>query len=751
MNNIHTCHNSRTSPTRGSRGTRGSSLFVVVIIATALGIGVVSTLSLVQGEFQRNHKAEAYHEAKLAVESLLQSSMADLKSRFDRQTAFPVDSLAPSKNPLSISSEFVGIYNASDADSHLVIPNVLKYSSKDDFNSQETEVIGGQVPPGHWHYIEPFVPGNQYDELAGTRVFERNIEIVAKATVDRPNIGKSTVFARQFLQVRDAPLFAYAIFYNLPMEIAPGPQMDIYGNVHVNWDAWIQAGTGLNFHAKYTSGGKMYHGRHLDSGKSNDYSPVRFMNISGDLVSMQEDSTWPTDTADLFDGGWLTSDATNFVELTNQLYGGNVQTGDHGVLPQNPVGVSDYIEDTDTTTDRKESFNSAYNLIQPVLKESALAIPDKEEDKEGYDAAKALNEVEEQKFAYKAGLTIQVDDDGDLRYYTYDRHAEDDKLKYEDDGSPKLIELTPAESIATYSGTYREDDGDVERGLYEKRQAKELRTIELDVAKLKDLVHPNEMDDWGGQTERAPEEWWNGVVYVDFPTEHDSSDRDDNVNPAKTGWGLKVVNGGTIPNPKFAHSKDTYGMSLATNQMMYIEGHYNADGDFDTGSPVAPDDPTNFGKEGYEAPAALIADSITFLSTNWDDEDSASSLDDRRAANTEVSAAILTGLVPSGETGSARYSGGVENFPRFLEKWGGKTLLIRGSMVALFESEVGTRGWGYSDVYNAPKREWGFHDKFAEGYLPPGTPNARRYRAVDFKLINEDEYAKHIERIKTYF
>lgn len=736
--NYHTC------------STEGSSLFVVVIIATALGIGIYSTLGLVQGEFQRNHKAAAYHEAKQGVESLLHASLADLKNRFERQTAFPIDSLSPTNNPLYISSEFANIYSANDSGSHLVIPQKRKYSSKDEFNSQLTEVIGGQIPPGQWRYIDPRIPGNQFDELAGTRVFERNIEMVAKATVERPNLGSSTVYARQFLQVRDAPLFAYAIFYNLPMEIAPGPVMDIYGNIHSNNASWFQAGTGLNIHSKVTLAGKMYHGRHPDSGKTNDYSPVKIKNASGNFVNMKKDGSWPSDSADDFNGTWLTGEADNFADIASQIYDGNVQTSDHGVLPQNPVGVTDYIEDTDTSTTRKESFNSAYNLIQPVLKGDDLTIPRKGDDPDGHEAAKALNEVEEQKYAYKAGLTIKVDDNGDLRYYAFNRNNKD-KLKYETDGSPELVELVPSDQIARYSGSYREDDGDVERGMYEKRQAKELRTIELDVGKLKDLVHNNSKSDWGDANKQKPDRWWNGVVYVDFPTQRDRSNRDDNVNPAKTGWGLKVVNGGTIPNPSFAHADDTYGMSLATNQMMYVEGHYNADGDLNTGSPTEPDDPANFAKEDYEAPAALIADSITFLSTNWDDDDSARSLGNRTAADTEISAAILTGLIPSGETGSDSYSGGVENFPRFLEEWANKTLMIRGSMVGLFESEVGTRGWGHGDVYGAPDREWGFHNKFAEGYLPPGTPNTRRYRAIDFQLINQSEYADHIDRIKTYF
>jgi len=728
----------------------GSGLFLVLIIATALGIGIYSTLSLVEGEFIRNKKASAFHEAKQAAESILQTSMADLKNRFENQTAFPIDTLSPSKNPLYITDEFVNIHSDQDSLSHLVIPSTTKYSSSGQFNSQATEVIGGQIPPGRWVYIDPRIPGNEEDPLKGTRVFERNIEMVSKATVDRSQVGQATVYARQFLQVRDAPLFAYAIFYNVPMEIAPDPKMDIYGNVHSNTDSWFQSGGGLDFHSKVTLAGKLHHGRHPDSGKSNSDNSVRIADGSGNMVNLKEDGSWPSDSAEEFDGSWLTSGEDGFADTADQVFDGNLQTEDHGLLAQNPVGVSSYIEDTDTSTGRKESFNSAYNLIQPALEKSELAIPRLSDDPEGHEAATRLNEVEEQKFAYKAGLVIEVEADGDLNYYTFNRRS-NGKLKYDDDGKPRIRTLVPTVEFAKYNG-FSEDDGDVDSGLHDKRQAEDLDIVEIDIAKLKDLVHANDKDEWGGNANRqTPEKWWNGVVYVDFPQENSTSSRPDNVNPAEDGRAVKLINGDVIPNPSFAHADDTYGMTLATNQMMYVEGNYNADGDLNTGSPTEPDDAANFAKEGHEAPAALIADSVTFLSVDWDDADSTHSISDRRAANTEVSAAVLTGLVPSGESGSNSYSGGVENFPRFLENWGSRTIQIRGSMVALYESEVGTRGWGHRDVYSPPRREWGFHEKFGEGYLPPGTPNTRRYRGVDFQLVNKEEYESHIARIKTYF
>jgi hypothetical protein len=742
---------------------KGSSIFVVIIISAALGVGVYSTLSVVQNEFRLNKRSALYHEARLATESILQQSMADLKRRFDRHSAFPIDTLMPQNAPLEIGNEFVDIHALSASLSSLVLPEKTRYTSMDDFNSQPTEVIGGQVPPGDWRFIDPLVAGNQNDELVNNTVFERSIELLAKATVERPNLGRQTVHGRQTLLVRDAPLFAYAVFYNLPLEIAPGSPMEIYGNFHGNYDGYFQSNSTLDLHSRVTFAGDIFQGRYGRSGMREKGGAVRFINTSGELVNMKEDNSWPDLVREVFAGGWLESSHDNFYNLAKQLWRGNVQTSVHGVRVRNPVGVTAYVEDIDPDTPGKQALNSGYQIIQPTLSSDDLTIPDEISDPEGHEKAQALNEVEKQKYSYKAGLVVKVNSDGTFSYHTQRRNS-DGELLYDGSGNPQLVQLTPSENIVE-TEEFREEpklqDGEVigseiVSGFHDKRQAADMNLINFNVDKLKDLIHDGDASDWGGGDEQAPSNWWNGVVYVDFPQRNASSTREDNVNPAIGGWGLRVRNGQTIPNPSFGHTDGVYGMSLATNQTMYVEGNFNADGKDNTGSPLLPDDPDNFALVGEEAPAALIADSVTFLSNNWDDSLSNKGRGARLASDTEISAAILTGLIPSGKTGKKSYSGGVENFPRFLEKWTNDTgqnttIRIRGSMVAMFESEVSLAGWGGGDVYQAPNREWGFHTKFAEGFLPPGTPTFRRCRAIDFEVLNEDEYASHVTRIKNNF
>ena len=94
----------------------------------------------------------------------------------------------------------------------------------------------------------------------------------------------------------------------------------------------------------------------------------------------------------------------------------------------------------------------------------------------------------------------------------------------------------------------------------------------------------------------------------------------------------------------------------------------------------------------------------------------------RNATPTTINAAIVAGIVPSGlGTGSNSYSGGAENFPRFMETWGtGNTFTYNGSMVELFLSKQNTDKWGSSNVYGPPRRNWAFDPLFYTS-PPPGT------------------------------
>lgn len=174
---------------------------------------------------------------------------------------------------------------------------------------------------------------------------------------------------------------------------------------------------------------------------------------------------------------------------------------------------------------------------------------------------------------------------------------------------------------------------------------------------------------------------------------------------SSTQSGVKLVNGQTLPDG---------GLTVASPNPLYIQGHYN--------SPAAHRGTTN---TTATMPASVVADAVTILSASWSDASSALSLSSRVASDTTVNSAILTGQVP---TTTRSYSGGVENFPRFLEEWTGRTLTYNGSMVAMFNSKIATNTWrgigSTYDIYNPPNRNWALDQNFlVEDKLPPASPS----------------------------
>jgi Tfp pilus assembly protein PilX len=159
---------------------------------------------------------------------------------------------------------------------------------------------------------------------------------------------------------------------------------------------------------------------------------------------------------------------------------------------------------------------------------------------------------------------------------------------------------------------------------------------------------------------------------------------------AGTQQAIRLTNGQELAGP----------LTVVSDNPMYTKGNYNS---------------------VNKKAAALFTDALTILSGSWDDSKSDWSLSNRVASNTEVNAAFLTGNT---ETTTSHYNGGLENLPRFLETWSGKTFKYRGSMVDLWYSQQATGAWVYgSPQYEAPNRDWAFDLTFLDpNNLPPGVP-----------------------------
>ncbi len=179
--------------------------------------------------------------------------------------------------------------------------------------------------------------------------------------------------------------------------------------------------------------------------------------------------------------------------------------------------------------------------------------------------------------------------------------------------------------------------------------------------------------------------------------------------PAAAGinnYGVRVRDGGEIA-ATVGGAPAVAGLTIASNQAAYIQGDYNAVG---------------------KRPAAVLADSLNILSKAWNDDNSLEELGDRIAASTTINAALLAGTDTSGGVEGAAghdlggYNGGVENYPRFHERWTGRTLTYRGSFVSLNTPRHVDGAWE-DQSYTPPNRDWNYDTDFNDAAnLPPLCP-----------------------------
>jgi len=239
--------------------------------------------------------------------------------------------------------------------------------------------------------------------------------------------------------------------------------------------------------------------------------------------------------------------------------------------------------------------------------------------------------------------------------------------------------------------------------FYDRREGKTVSTTQISLTKLQNCPAAyNALNDppTGGDP---------GILYV-------SKTPGTDLSAVRLTDGANLYNTTSLP----------YGLMVATDNPLYIQGNFNTTLNPHTNEPV---------------PVALASDAVTILSTNWTsttDTNSKSQHDDlsyRTANSTTVNAAIMTGNVETIDpTTGTQYSGGLENFPRFLENWSGKTLTYGGSLTCLWQSQRATGQWvNGSPVYSAPNRSWSYN--MDPNNMPPGTPRVRNLQRIQWYQV----------------
>jgi len=707
----------------------GATILALLLVFTALVTLPLGTL-LKYGitENLTNERNFGITKSRNATESIIDYGIAKLVSGWNSYVKLSEVTQDPS-SPLSITSEITSFYSGTDID------------------TSKSAIKEGVLSGTQSVYIDPSDPANRYDPLKGQTVSAKTIDVYVKTVANVPKNGDTvTTYGKKTLQIREAPFSNFGVFYAMTMELIvgnlPWTKTDFYGPVHVNGDMWGSVQIDHYFHSSVTLSGDYRRGYYLNpstTGTADNY----FSDGDGNFVTDYKGNGARNDPGNYYDS--LYSD---WARKAIDLWNGNFLTKDHGVKPINPTYFPDYVRDDPSTAAVDDDLNYIYGVIEPNLKTSDVDYKGK---------------AETNKYARKSGLIIRVHETtpsavlnpllGEYRvsddyYVTFHKLLRSDPLNPTSsaslDGSGDvqeaniLVDPTYVSNLISM-GEYTEDgSGKPTSGFYDLRRNMGLDVLSLDVSKLREAVDDTDpsynSSVW--TLNYTPQYDYNGVVYVEFPTNTAISGRPDKVKVSKDGMGLALVNGTKVPDPSYNNASDRWsGFTLATNNAMYIKGHFNADGNMATGSETAPDNPSD-----PEPVTSLAADSITILSPDWNDSMSKDSLSNRRSfTDTEINAALLGGIVPADKGGSGNSSGGMDNVVRLLEKWQGYILRIRGAFQVLYESEVANQPYSTS-YYDDPKREWGQYELFSNGDSAPGSLTYLVFKIIDYKTLTKSEF-----------
>jgi len=709
-------------PSYSSRAGRGSVILVVLIFTTVLSLIAGSLLTYTLTERRLNHTNRLRFQAKNATEAALEYAAAETRARLTLNLNFSATEFSTS--PITAHKTRLRRLLPSRANKY----NAVSWRSVDLWVSQVSDTVR--------RYIDPSNAGNDFDPLRGQTVGAQSVRFIATARA-ADNVAQSMGYATQSIEIRDAALFNYAIFYNLDMEFHPGPNMTVVGPVHSNQSSYLTEGGGIQFTDTMTTAGSFIVGTKNSPSSRPSGRDIRFstgVDDDGDgaidLLSVNDPTIDGARVGSYIDS-YLSSRVagSTFRDVASQAWNGYVQDKSHGITKQTPPGVL--------------TGPQAHDLIEA---------PDATGDAT----------IEAQKFSNKAGLYLVVEPNGDVHSFFDASDAADYKSS-----AVRAVWLAtnPTKFITPPAGMVES-----QRRMYDWRERKWINTIDVDMGVMREAVMASSAGsaanfkvngiDWDIDNPTV-DGAWNGVIYVDVEsptTGYASSGTSYKTSAATTvsqgaGSGtrtsVRLLNASRLPNRRAVDPSNAFlaeGISIATNAPVYTVGHFNADG------ALAGDLSDMTTPEADEVPAAIMSDAISVLSSNWSTTDfvtgqvvpagdlSSSSSSRPNADHTEVSAAFLTGVVETSGTSNSEYSGGVENYPRFHERWSGKSLRYRGSIVALFASEVATGTWAQSK-YGAPRREWGFNSMFgSQRRYPPGTPIIRTFRRLDYRDISLAEF-----------
>ncbi len=221
----------------GPKSSAGSALLLVLIL---LGISFVMAGSIylyTSNTVQLNKRLNDYYLAVAASEAATEKVLSQVNSDFASYGAAYVTS--------RLSYYQTQIPTATEAADWANFDFMDLSGQKGHVEVQYTSLIG-------------FLPiGGQYGTLRG---FQDRMRILANAR-SQTSLAGVVGSVYQDVQFTRIPIFQFAVFYNILMEIDVGPNFTITGPVHGNSDIYLNPAATLTFQGDLTASGTIYHSK----------------------------------------------------------------------------------------------------------------------------------------------------------------------------------------------------------------------------------------------------------------------------------------------------------------------------------------------------------------------------------------------------------------------------------------------------------------------------------------------------------
>lgn len=468
-------------------------------------------------------------------------------------------------------------------------------------------------------------------------------------------------------------IFQYSIFYEGTLEITPGGNTRIEGDIAANGNVYLGVLSGKTLEIANKI-------RYLGDHRFNK-------DALGSTIYYNPDSTTPAVT--LAAPTFLTSELSQVetMDAPENLLGGLDATATAESRPDlfGPTGLADPTLWNDTN--RETAANNVYR--------STIVPP---------PSASNSNE-------YPNATTSTGDDPAIEATRAYTRA--DVIVTINSSGTVSVKKRNGTDLTASFSGTGKAITSNAD--VRDQREAKDVKMTNVDIELLKTALAANVPD-------------FNGLIYFNLTGASSSTPaairlKNAEVLPNIGGTGFSVATNGGI----YIQGNYNTKLSQATPE---IPGVPEVPATLLTPAipavPLVPAQPAVAGKVS----SMLMGDALTVLSPGWNDANAAGALSTRIATGAvTVNAGLLTGNVASTAT---RSSGGAQNLIRFLEDWTGVGVTFHGSIGRLFQSRHFASAFpGAGSVYMPPSRIFSFDNSLAQS-PPPGSLSTTSYSRGNF-------------------